>query len=68
MVALTEGHLDEARRTVETAHRLGLDSFRLLGRRRDRATELDSRSTRGGVSISGGAILDPGEAGGRTAP
>ena len=35
MVALTAAHLDEAARTVETARRLGLDSFRLL----DRAAE-----------------------------
>ena len=58
MVALTEGHLDEARRTVETAHRLGLDSFRLLGAREMR-DQLDSPRYLGGVAISGGAILDP---------
>ncbi len=58
MVALTEGHLHEARRTVETAYRLGLDSFRLLGAREMR-DQLDSPRYLGGVAISGGAILDP---------
>ena len=32
MVALTPAHVEEAERTVETARRLGLDSFHLLDR------------------------------------
>jgi glycine/D-amino acid oxidase-like deaminating enzyme len=58
MVALTESHLDEARRAVEVAHRLGLDTFRLLGAEEMRA-RLDSPLYLGGVSVRGGAILDP---------
>ena len=58
IVALTEAQRDETRRTVETAHRLGLDSFRLLDVDEVQA-ELHSRLYRGGVSVSGGAILDP---------
>jgi glycine/D-amino acid oxidase-like deaminating enzyme len=58
MVALTPGHLDEARRTVETAERLDLDTFRLLSRDEARG-ELNSPLYQGGVSVRGGGILDP---------
>ena len=57
-VALTPAHLDEARRTVETARRLGLESFRLLDRD-EVAGAIHSPLYLGGVRISGGGILDP---------
>jgi glycine/D-amino acid oxidase-like deaminating enzyme len=58
MVALTSAQLDEAHRTVETARRLGLDSFRLLDGEATRA-EVHSPLYRGGVWVTGGGILDP---------
>jgi glycine/D-amino acid oxidase-like deaminating enzyme len=57
-VALTPAHLGEARRTVATARRLGLDTFRLLGR--DEVTlAIHSPLYLGGVEVRGGGILDP---------
>ena len=58
MVALTPAHVEEARRTVETARRLGLDTFHLLDRA---ATQAEVRSPLylGSVGVSGGGILDP---------
>lgn len=58
MVALTAAHVDEAARTVETARRLGLDSFRLLDRAAVQA-EVHSPLYLGGVAVAGGGILDP---------
>jgi glycine/D-amino acid oxidase-like deaminating enzyme len=58
MVALTPAHVDEARRTVDTARRLGLDSFHLLDRDATRA-EVHSPLYLGGVWVRGGGILDP---------
>jgi glycine/D-amino acid oxidase-like deaminating enzyme len=58
MVALTPAQLDDARRTVDTARRLGIDSFRLLDRDA-LAAELRSPLYLGGVAVSGGGILDP---------
>ncbi|MFL5493710.1 MAG: NAD(P)/FAD-dependent oxidoreductase [Gemmatimonadales bacterium] len=58
MVALTERQLGEARRTVELAERLGVDSFRYLDRQAVRA-ELASPLYLGGVAVTGGGILDP---------
>lgn len=58
MVALTATHLEEARTTVEIAERLGMQGFRFLDRRAIR-TQLDSPLYLGGVSVSGGGILDP---------
>jgi glycine/D-amino acid oxidase-like deaminating enzyme len=58
MVALTPAHLEEARRTVETARRLGLDSFHLLDREAAQA-EVRSPLYLGGVWVKGGGILDP---------
>jgi glycine/D-amino acid oxidase-like deaminating enzyme len=58
MVALTPAHLEEARRTVETARRLGLESFRLLDPEAVRA-EVHSPLYLGGVWVTGGGILDP---------
>ena len=58
MVALTPAHLEEARRTVETARRLGLDSFHLLDREEAQA-EVRSPLYLGGVWVKGGGILDP---------
>jgi glycine/D-amino acid oxidase-like deaminating enzyme len=58
MVALTAAHVDEAVRTVDTARRLGLDSFRLLDRAAVQA-EVHSPLYLGGVAVTGGGILDP---------
>jgi glycine/D-amino acid oxidase-like deaminating enzyme len=58
MVALTPAHLEEARRTVETARRLGLDTFHLLDREGVQA-EVHSPLYLGGVRVTGGGILDP---------
>ena len=58
MVALTPAHIEEARRTVATAERLGLDSFRLLDRDTVQA-EVHSPLYLGGVWVAGGGILDP---------
>ena len=58
MVALTPGHVEEARRTVATAERLGLDSFHLLDRDAVRS-EVHSPLYQDGVRVTGGGILDP---------
>jgi glycine/D-amino acid oxidase-like deaminating enzyme len=58
MVALTPAHVDEAARTVATAERLGLTTFRLLDREAVRR-ELASPLYLGGVWVTGGGILDP---------
>lgn len=58
MVALTPAHLEESRRTVATARRLGLTSFRELDREAVRA-EVNSPLYLGGVWVTGGGILDP---------
>ena len=58
MVALTPAHVDEARKTVETARRLGLDSFHLLDQDGTRA-EVHSPLYLGGVWVRGGGVLDP---------
>jgi glycine/D-amino acid oxidase-like deaminating enzyme len=58
MVALTGRQLEEARRSVEIAERLGLDSFHYLDQQAVRA-ELDSPLYLGGVGVTGGGILDP---------
>lgn len=58
MVALTPAHVAEARRTVETARRLDLDTFHLLDREAVQA-EVHSPLYLGGVRVTGGGILDP---------
>jgi glycine/D-amino acid oxidase-like deaminating enzyme len=58
MVALTPAQVEEARRTVEIARSLGLDSFHLLGGAAVRA-EVHSPLYLGGVHVTGGGILDP---------
>jgi glycine/D-amino acid oxidase-like deaminating enzyme len=58
MVALTPAHVAEAWRTVETARRLGLDTFHLLDREALQA-EVHSPLYLGGVRVTGGGILDP---------
>ncbi len=58
MVALTPAHLEEAHRTVETARRLGLDTFRLLDQAAVQA-EVRCPLYLGGVWVTGGGILDP---------
>jgi glycine/D-amino acid oxidase-like deaminating enzyme len=58
MVALTPAQVEEARRTVATAERLGLASFHLLDREAIQA-EVHSPLYLGGVRVTGGGILDP---------
>lgn len=58
LVALTPAQLEEARRTVEVAERLGLATFQVLGKEALRA-EVNSPIYMGGVAVSGGGILDP---------
>ena len=58
MVALTPGHLEEIRRTVATAERLGVAGYRSLGRE-ELAEELRSPLYLGGAAVRGGGILDP---------
>jgi len=58
IAALTEGQLEEARRSVATARHLGLDGYRYLSREEIRA-QLDSALYLGGVQVRGGGILDP---------
>ena len=58
MVALTPAHVEEARHTVDTARRLGLNSFHLLDREAVQA-EVHCPLYLGGVRVSGGGILDP---------
>ncbi|HKT58886.1 MAG TPA: FAD-dependent oxidoreductase [Gemmatimonadales bacterium] len=58
MVALTPSQAEEARRTVEIARSLGLDSFHLLDADAVRA-EIHSPLYLGGVRVTGGGILDP---------
>ena len=58
IAALTEGQLEDARRSVATARRLRIDSYRYLSREEIRA-RLDSPLYLGGVQVRGGGILDP---------
>lgn len=58
VAALTEGQLEDARRSVATAQHLGLDSYRYLSREEMRA-RLDSPLYLGGVQVRSGGILDP---------
>ena len=58
MVALTPAQLEEARRTVATSRRLGLNSFHLLDRETVQAA-VHSPLYLGGVAVTGGGILDP---------
>jgi glycine/D-amino acid oxidase-like deaminating enzyme len=58
MVALTPAQVEEARRTVEIARSLGLDSFHLLSGSEVRA-KVHSPLYLGGVHVTGGGILDP---------
>jgi glycine/D-amino acid oxidase-like deaminating enzyme len=58
MVALTPDQVGESARTVETARRLGLESFHLLDGAATRA-EIHSPLYLGGVWVTGGGVLDP---------
>ncbi len=58
IAALTESQVEEARRSVAVAGRLGLDGYRFLIREEIRA-QLDSALYLGGVQVRGGGILDP---------
>ncbi len=58
MVALTEAHLEEGKRSVALAEQLGLGSFRLLCREEIHA-EVHSPLYLGAVEVRGGGILDP---------
>jgi glycine/D-amino acid oxidase-like deaminating enzyme len=57
-VALTAAHMEEARRTVALAERLGLSTFRLLDAAAMQA-ELHSPLYLGAVAVAGGGIMDP---------
>lgn len=58
MVALTPGHVEEAKRTMEVAQSLGIDTFKLLNREQTQA-EVHCPLYLGAVEVSGGGILDP---------
>jgi glycine/D-amino acid oxidase-like deaminating enzyme len=58
MVSFTEGHLAEARRNVEVARSLGIETHRLLSREEVQA-EVHSPLYLGGLEVRGGGILDP---------
>jgi glycine/D-amino acid oxidase-like deaminating enzyme len=58
MVALTEGHLAQAREDLEVARGLGVATHRLLSREEVQA-EVRSPLYLGALEVSGGGILDP---------
>jgi glycine/D-amino acid oxidase-like deaminating enzyme len=58
MASFTEGHLAEARRNLEIARGLGIDTHRLLSREEMQA-EVHSPLYIGGLEVRGGGILDP---------
>jgi glycine/D-amino acid oxidase-like deaminating enzyme len=58
IAALTEGQVEDARRSVATARRLGVAGHRYLSRDEIRQ-QLDSPLYLGGVSVRDGGILDP---------
>jgi glycine/D-amino acid oxidase-like deaminating enzyme len=58
LAALTDGQIEDGRRAVATAHRLGLDGHVWLDRDRFRE-RLDSPLYLGGVRMRRGGILDP---------
>jgi glycine/D-amino acid oxidase-like deaminating enzyme len=58
VAALNEGQVEDGRRAVATAHRLGLDGHEWLEQDRFRE-RLDSSLYLGGVRVRGGGILDP---------
>ena len=58
MASFTEAHLVEARRNLEIARSLGIDSHRLLSREEMQA-EVHSPLYLGGLEVRGGGILDP---------
>ncbi len=58
MVALTPAQVEDAKKSVEVAEQLGVDSFRLLSADEVRA-EVHSPLYQGGVAVSRGGILDP---------
>lgn len=58
MVSFTEAHLAEARRNVEIAAGLGIDTHRLLSREEVQAMVHSPRYL-GGLEVRGGGILDP---------
>jgi glycine/D-amino acid oxidase-like deaminating enzyme len=58
LAALTEGQVEDGRRAVATAQRLGLDGHEWLDRDRFRE-RIDSALYLGGVRVRRGGILDP---------
>ena len=58
LVALTPAQLEDARRAVAVAQRLGLDSARVLDRE-ELSGEIRSPLYLGGVEVRNGGILDP---------
>lgn len=57
-VALTDGQLEEAERSIEVATNLGVPGMRLLGKK-EIQSELSSPLYLGGVFAPGGGILNP---------
>jgi len=57
-VALTERHVEDAKRILEVAEALGLSSFRLLNREQTQ-DEVHCPLFLGAVEVSGGGILNP---------
>jgi glycine/D-amino acid oxidase-like deaminating enzyme len=58
MVSLTGAHLEDARRNLEVARSLGIETYRLLSREEVQA-EVHSPLYLGGLEVRGGGILDP---------
>lgn len=58
MVALTPAQVEDAKKSVEVAEQLGVDSFRLLSADQVQG-EVHSPLYQGGVAVSRGGILDP---------
>ena len=58
IAALTPAQLDDCRRAVEVAERLGVATFTLLDKNAIRA-EVHSPLYLGGIAVAGGGILDP---------
>jgi len=58
MASFTEAHLEEARRNVDIATSLGIDTHRLLSKEEMQA-EVHSPRYLGGLEVRGGGIMDP---------
>ncbi|HSE67960.1 MAG TPA: FAD-binding oxidoreductase [Gemmatimonadales bacterium] len=58
VMALTPAQVEDARKSVQSADELGIQSFRFIDREEAQG-ELHSPLYQGGVAVSGGGILDP---------